>query len=172
MGVLNAENQNAVTHFTILKRRHMIMTISRLDLRILVVLLIIPLILITASSAFAGGNPPGEGEKASGPVVSGVLILFPSYAGRRYSPVEFFFTSGKCKGEYVTMAYSEVFVPNVTFDFVNELNLPGTRWDTIDLPPGCSPDPSAELVIRKVKNFVDLDPALIKIAEIEMIFVY
>ena len=149
------------------------MTISRLNPRILVVLLIIPLIWITANSAFAGGNP-GPGEKTSGPVVSGVLILFPSYAGRANSLVEFFFTSGRCKGDYVTMTYSEIFGAGVTFNDVTEEILLGTRWDTIDLPSGCAPNvESPELIIRKVKNFVDLGPeALIKIAEIEMIFVY
>ena len=152
------------------------MSISRLKLHILVVLLIMPLILIAASSALGGGNP-GPGEKTSGPVVSGVLILFPEYAGRPNSLVKFFFTSGKCRGEYVTMTDALIFspppLPPITFAFVDEQSLLNTTWDTLDLPDGCAPDPSAELIIRKVKNFVDLSPEdLIKIAEIEMIFVY
>ena len=149
------------------------MTISRLNIRILVVLVIIPLIWITANLASAGGNPP-EGVKTSGPVVSGVLILFPEYAGRPNSLVKFFFTGGKCRGEYVTMTDSLIFDGFTTFAFVNEQTLLYTEWDTIDLPPGCAPNVESEelgLIIRKVKNFVDLSPDL-KIAEIEMIFVY
>ena len=143
------------------------MKISGLSVRILVVLLTIPFILITANSAFAGGNPPTGGEKTKGPVVKGTLEFEPSEEGNPESDVAYEFT-GSCKGQDVNV--SGVF-DEATFADVSEETLQDFRWDIDDLPEGCAPDPRAELIIRKIKSFVDMDPDLMKQAEVQMIFV-
>ena len=144
------------------------MTTSRLNHRILVVLLIIPLILVAANLVFAGGNPPDKlEEKTEGPVVSGSLVFTPQTENDPTSYVVFDF-NGKCKGQDIDVTIES---DDITFDAVNEENMQDYRWNIDDLPDRCAPDPAAVLIIRKITDFVDMDPDLIKYAEVQMIFV-
>jgi hypothetical protein len=149
------------------------MKIFGLSIRILVVLLTIPLILITANSAFTGLNPPLPGERTKGPIVSGEILIVPDPDDTPPNPSSdvYFSFIGKCKGKDVVVPLTLFSGPS--FADVNETTLLNNRWDLSDLPPGCAPDQAIELITRKVKNYVDMSPAdLIKQAEIYLIFVY
>jgi hypothetical protein len=144
------------------------MKISKLTVRILVVLLAIPLILITANSAFAGGNPPIGEEKIKGPIVTGIIIFYPSELGNPDSDVQYVFT-GSCRGKDVIVSdiSDEAF-----FSDVDEETLTDLVWNIGELPEGCAPDQARDLIIRKIKNFIDMSPdEFIKQAEVQMVFI-
>jgi len=144
------------------------MKISGLSVRILFVLLAIPVILIGTDSVFAGGNPPIGDEKIKGPIVTGIIIFYPSVEGEPESDVRYVFT-GRCRGK-------DVLVSDISdeayFSDIDEETLTDLVWDLGGLPEGCAPDQARDLIIRKINNFVDMSPdELIKQAEVQMVFI-
>jgi hypothetical protein len=129
---------------------------------LLVILLAIPLMLIVSQIAYAGGEPPGSGEKVVSPTMHGIVWLTPSSIYPNYIDGVFL---GDCKGN----------------PFVIEIDIPGiasevTAHDLLNFivenkgPAGCrSLSGGEDLIITKVKNFSNDGQQVLAVVELKFI---